>query len=458
VNKLNSFHTFISRKQALPAFALGGLLIAVLLVKLQPGPAHGTAALRVSSVEVVGAQVMPTRALAVGFGEVSPSLFLRANAEVTGRIVYVHPELKQGAFLKEGTPVLRIDDTSYVLALAQARADLAANRANKEELSVEKSNTEASLVIARRNLKIGENELARKKKLLKQGSVSRSSADKEEQSVLRLRQELQNLLSQDSLMPSRGQVIDAQIARAEAQVKDSDYKLKRTEILLPFAARVGEVHVEVGQFVMTNSPLFDASGMAQVEISAELPLMHARYLFQGLSVNGEGMPGLAGLDFSSLGLEARVSLIGGPPEAKWQGRVVRIGDALDNVSRTISMVVAVDSPYTQVIPGQRPPLIRGMYTRIELLAPATPAMVIPRRALHQGKVYVAHNNKLQIREVELEYHQGEFSVISAGIRVGEQVIVTDLVPALAGMPLEVSTDKALQDRLPILAMGEGGAP
>jgi len=449
---------FLTKRYALPALVSVGLFLAALLVMLKPEPAHQSAAVRVTPVEVFEARMLPVRARAVGYGEVHPSTFLKANAEVSGRIVFIHPELKRGEILAEGTVVLRIDATSYELAVAQARADLAANRANLEELEVEKSNIDSSLAIARRSLVIGEKELARKKKLLKQGAVSRSAADAEEQDVLRLRQEVQSLQSQLSLIPSRSQVAVAQIARAQAQVRDSEHSLSRTEIRLPFSARVGEVYVEEGQFAAVSSPLFDVGSVEQVEIAVELPVLHAGPIVRGLRLGGDGSARIDSDTLALLGLEARVSLVGGEPQAQWLGQVVRVGDSLDPVSRTVSFVVAVDNPYQQLVPGIRPPLIGGMYTRVELLARAAQAMVVPRRALHEGRVYVASNEQLEIRQVEVDFHVGELSVIRAGLNPGEQVIVTDVIPALAGMPLRVTTATALQDRLPSLALGEEVAP
>ncbi|QFT55057.1 efflux RND transporter periplasmic adaptor subunit [Microbulbifer sp. THAF38] len=428
----------MNRRLALPTLVAVGVLISMALVMSKNPPIHDVQDTLVTPVHAVKVQELPLRARAVAYGEVKPSTFLEANAEVSGRVVYTAPELERGNMIPAGTLVLKIDDTSYQLALAKAESDLAANRANLQELKVEEANSQRSLEIAERTLKLGEKELERKQKLVAKGTVSRSSVDVEEQNVLRLRQEVQNQTSQLSLFPTRRKVIEAQIARAEAQVRDSKYNLERTQVILPFDARIGDVYVEENQYVAGNARLFDASGLDQVEIAAELPMVHVAPLLRNLRPSNDRVPTPEDLPKMLVGLEARITLVGGPGNNEWQGRVVRLGGTLDSTSRTLSVVVAVDDPYGEALAGNKPPLFRGMYSRVELFAPAASALAIPRRALHEGRVYLVEDGQLRLRSVQVDYHQGDTTVIREGLNPGEQVIVTDVIPAIDGMAVSVS--------------------
>ncbi len=70
-----------------------------------------------------------------------------------------------------------------------------------------------------------------------------------------------------------------------------------------------------------------------------------------------------------------------------------------------------------------------MYSVIDLYTPTREAMVIPRQAIHQGRVYVADaENKLAIKPVTVRFHQGDLAIIDAGLQVGERVIINDLIP------------------------------
>jgi hypothetical protein len=96
-----------------------------------------------------------------------------------------------------------------------------------------------------------------------------------------------------------------------------------------------------------------------------------------------------------------------------------------------------------------------MYTAVDLFAPQREAIIIPRRALHEGRVYLAGaDNRLEIRPVDLRMTQGELAVIRGGIEIGERVIVNDLVPVIEGMPLTVNLVPELEEELRQRALGE----
>ena len=102
-----------------------------------------------------------------------------------------------------------------------------------------------------------------------------------------------------------------------------------------------------------------------------------------------------------------------------------------------------------------PPLLKGMYTAVDLLAPAREALVVPRRAIHEGRIYLADaDDRLEIRPVDIQLTQGELAVVRGGLEPGERVIVTDLVPVIEGMPLSVSPALDAEQDLRRRALGE----
>lgn len=176
-----------------------------------------------------------------------------------------------------------------------------------------------------------------------------------------------------------------------------------------------------------------------MEINAQLPLLHARPLILGIDqikhAWDDARQSQSFID--NIHLEAKVTMVGGPPEAHWPARLVRVGESLDPISRTVSFVVAVDKPYEKIIPGKRPPLLSGIYTQVELLAQPQLRLVIPRKAIHQNKVYLVNaENELEIRPVTLAFTQGELAIIEHGLTENEKVIINDLIPAVANIPLK----------------------
>jgi len=59
----------------------------------------------------------------------------------------------------------------------------------------------------------------------------------------------------------------------------------------------------------------------------------------------------------------------------------------------------------------------------------------------------AADDRLRRRPVEVLFSQGDVSVIAAGLEAGERVVVSDLVPAVEGMLLQVQPDEALAESL-----------
>ena len=53
-----------------------------------------------------------------GYGTSQPKVQIDIIPEVAGKVVYVHPELKVGGFIKANETLLKIDSRDYDLALS----------------------------------------------------------------------------------------------------------------------------------------------------------------------------------------------------------------------------------------------------------------------------------------------------------------------------------------------------
>ncbi|MBT4937701.1 MAG: hypothetical protein HON14_01110, partial [Rhodospirillaceae bacterium] len=75
-------------------------------------------------------------------------------------------------------------------------------------------------------------------------------------------------------------------------------------------------------------------------------------------------------------------------------------------------------------------------------------IVLPRSALHNGRVYIAgKNNRLEIKPVKIAYSQGNLTVLASGLKAGERVVVSDLIPAINGMLLSTVDDERVEQSL-----------
>ncbi len=146
--------------------------------------------------------------VAEGYGIVKPARVWDAVSQVSGRVIEMHPNLRDGGIIQAGTELIRIDPADYELGLAQARNELI-------ELNVRGDNTRASLEIEKRNLQLAEQEFKRRQRLAEQGTLSKSSADEAERAMLNSSSLVQNLENTIALLPIQRNLLENKITQAE---------------------------------------------------------------------------------------------------------------------------------------------------------------------------------------------------------------------------------------------------
>jgi RND family efflux transporter MFP subunit len=396
---------------------------------------------------------------AVGFGVAEPGRIWRAMAEVKGRVVAVHPELKSGALISAGKLLIKIDPTEYELAVARLKASINQIKAQLVELDVEEQNTRASLTIEQRSLALAEQSLKRKQAAREKRAISGDEVDREERTVLTQRQNTQNLKNTLALIPSQRQLLNANLAASKAELEQARLDLEKVSIKAPFDCRLAEVNIQEGQYLSSGESLFEALGIEVTEVVAQFRGEQLHKLFTptqlrefNLNLDMEQMRG-------HFNFKVTVRYQSGDSSAEWDAYFTRIREAVDSRTRAVSVVVAVDRPYEKIIPGIRPPLSRGMFCEVELQAPGRPdSVIIPRSALHDGNTVflVDDQNRLRRQKVEVAFAQSNFYCLAGGLEGGETLIVSDPSPAITGMLIQQVHDDMLQQRLQAEAQAREG--
>lgn len=430
-------------------------IVLVLVLKQNKGiPEQTSPRERAQQVRVITATPATVVPQVRGYGSVRPGKSWEAVAQVTGRILEKHPGFEKGAILEAGSLLLQIDPTNYRLAIAQTEADIEATRAQLLELDASMSNTQASLKIEQQSLALSKKELERKERLVGKGTISHSDLESQKRSLLAQQQSVQSQKNTLNLIPSQRALLEAQLSKQQAVLSSAKRDLENTRITLPFAGRVAEVNVEQEQYVRVGEKLAVVDDLELAEIEAQIPIGRVSELVQSSQSDSLDLEKLAGTNLSSrLGLQTTVRLQEGELSASWDARFARFSDTFDPKTRTIGVIVEVDAPYSQVQPGIRPPLVKGLFLEVNLAGnPMHDRLVIPRSALHQGQVYVINeNNRLEIREVKTTLLQPEFAVIASGISEGERIVISDLIPAIEGMLLAPHDDQQAAHRLKQMA-------
>ena len=423
-----------NRWLVIPPVLLGVLVVIWMAASRQP-PVQAEKSEPSRTVRVIEAPLVELVPKAEGYGPVQPARIWTAVSQVAGRVTCIHTKLRDGEILPEGTELVRIDPKDYEIALAQASAELA-------ELAVQEENARASLKIEQRNEELAQKELERIRKLLRQGTSSQSAADEKERAMLAYRAAVQNLQNTLALVPAQRSLLEAKMALAERN-------LEHTVISAPFDMRVANLKVEADQYVSVGQSLFEGDAVDRVEIEAQVAMSSLRRLFIGRPDFKIDVQRLSEEFSRIIDMDPLVQLDLGNHIAQWQAEFVRFSDTVDAETRTMGVVVAVDRPFDKVRPGYRPPLSKGMFVKVVLSGNfRSQRLIVPRSAVRSGVVYVAdENNRLRRRPVQTLFSQGDISVIDQGLEAGERVVVSDLVPAVEGMLLQVELDQALNQSL-----------
>jgi len=378
----------------LPIVVLGVCVAAgVLLIQTAPTAERRAPTPSLPLVEVL--QVAP-QSYAVTLesqGTVSPRTQTSVVAEVSGRVVSVADALRSGGFFEPGEEMLRIDPRDYENAVTIARAELAQARL---ELREEQARGEQA----------------------KQDWERLGLAGDPEQLALR-RPQLDN--------------VRAKVAAAEARLAQARVDLERTRIQSPYAARVLDKSVDVGQYVAPGTTLARVYAVDYVEVRLPLSNRQLRHIdlpesYRDSETRPEDIP-------------VRINAeVGGRVHA-WQGRVVRTEGDIDTETRQWFVVAQVDDPYARR--EGRPPLKVGQFVTAEIQGRRlTDAYVLPRAALRPGDevVAVTPDRVVDRRPVEVLWEtRGE--VVVRGLEPGDEIIVSEGAFAVEGTRVRVDGEE-----------------
>jgi RND family efflux transporter MFP subunit len=344
-----------------------------------------------------------------GYGSVRAKRSVDLVPEVRGRVVEKSPHLEPGAYIEDGEVLLRIEDTDYVLALEQARANVA-----QAEVTLAQAEEEA--LVARREWE-------------QVGAGGFGGEQETEPTPLVLRIPQLNLAR-------------ANLEAARAALRQAEVNLERCTIAAPFDGRVLRADVDEGQFLAAGVAVGSLYATDMAEVTVPIADADLAWITLGRR-DDDGVP----VDVSAEFAGAR---------HHWQGRAVRLGGAVDDRSRLVPVVVEIPSPYRRE--GDRPALVEGMFVEVEFTAPPPDgAVVIPRTALRPGdQVWVVDaENRLDIRTIRVARAGIEQAVITEGLAAGERVCVSNLQYVTAGMPVRVAGEPGPAAGGPGAAAGAG---
>ena len=377
--------------------AFGPVIVAVLtalivsaLVYTAPEPEVGEAVTNRIGVYVERATRTGARAEVRAFGEVRPRVKIDVISEVSGRITSVSPDFVEGGSLSAGEALITIEDRDYVLAVAEAQARLAARRFELEQALAD-ADVAGKQLAGESNV----SDLALKKPQIAQAEAS--------------------------------------VNAAELSLQRAQSDLERTEISLPFDARITSTMVDEGQYVGMGRTIASIFSTDVAEV--RLPLTDRDIAALGVPIGFEAE--------SEQGLEVKLAANVAGAMRRWQGQLIRLDASLDPRTRSTFGTVEVLDPFKTSEGGM--PMAPGLFVAADIQGRfLDDVLAIPAAGLRAGGRVFIMNDKdlLEIRNVSVAHATSEVAYLVSGLNDGDRVIVSPIRNPVPGMALAAIEDSA----------------
>ena len=379
----------------LPILVLAGAGYAtVTMIRNRPAPETRAAEIRLPLVETIEARFSSVTLSVFAEGTVAPRTVSELTPEVSGRVIEVAESLVVGGFFEEGDVLLRLDSREYELAVTRAQAAIAQSKL-------------------------------------------RLATERQEAAVAMEEWELLGTGRPTPLAIREPQIAEAQaaLASAEAAWQQAEYDLERTVVRAPFAGRVRQERVDVGQFVARGNSVATLYAVDAAEVRLPIPDSELAFLDLPLAYRDD---------------EVAIGSLRGPRvilrsefagrRHEWRGTIVRTEGEIDPRTRMVHAIARVEDPYARGNSPNRPPLAVGMFVEAEIIGRSSGrVMVLPRKVLRGADrvLIVDAAAHVRFRQVELFRLERDRILVESGIDEGDRIIASPLENAVDGMQVQV---------------------
>lgn len=372
----------------------------------------------VDAITAIPADHTPTLRL---YGSTVANRKVDLRALVSGKVIEVGKGLKEGALIKKGELLLKIDDFDYIGALQEAKANLAEALARKDEmqasLQLEKENSKYSKI----QLSLAEKDYKRAKTLSKRGTVTKKLADDRNVIVSQRQQAVAtSKVNLDLLKAKKAQQV-AVVDRLTWKVKQAKRRLEETQLHAPFDAYLSSINAEIGRTMSVNDTV--ATLIDQNKIDIRFTLTNAQY---GRILSHES---------TLTGRVVNVSWNVGEEPIKYKAKIVRTGAVITSQNGGVEIYATVANPTKPV------PLRSGAFVEVSLKDREFKSVYrLPQTAIYRrNKIFIIQNNRLTERTVKVVGASGSDTLVSVNLPKNILILTTRLTLAGEGVKVKVRT-------------------
>lgn len=385
-------------KKVLPVLIIvAAIVVSALLRMSRPDAEQNDPLQLVVTVDAMSVAVVDSYITVPSQGTVEPRTRTNLVSEVAGQVVEVSPAFVAGGFFRQGDILVKLEDQDYRAAVRRAEASVASARSLLEQ---EKGQADVA-----------------------QREWDRMTA--EEQSRIRARE---LYLRKPQLEEAR-----ARLASAEADLEQAMTDLAKTTITAPYDGLVSAKNTDIGQFVTTGASIAETFAVDYAEVRLPVPETKISFL---------DLPSATGYKNDDYAPEVDLVSRIGDTEYQWTGKLTRTEGVLDTRTRVLFSVVQIEDPYNLYSNEMgREPLRIGTYVNAAIQGRLLEdVVVLPRYTLQSNNIIWTADNegRLRPKTVEVLTINGDDVYISAGLKDGDQVVITRLENPLNGMQVQVN--------------------
>jgi membrane fusion protein (multidrug efflux system) len=214
-----------------------------------------------------------------------------------------------------------------------------------------------------------------------------------------------SLVDSGAMPKNQYNALEAQAKQAEAEVARLSALIAKKTIRAPFAGKTGIRQVNLGQLVGNGDAIATLQSLDPVYVDFSLPQQRLAQLTTG----------------SKVSLTTDVF-----PGKTFEGELTAIHPVVDAATRSVLVRATLKNPDGQLHPG--------MFTKVQVALPEQQqVLLIPTTAItyapYGDSVFVVDLNDPQKATVEQKFvrlgpAQGDFVVVTAGLKVGDTVVTT----------------------------------
>lgn len=358
-----------------------GILAAVLIVKTAPKPEKRSVERVIPLVQIKQIEGKQQRPSWSAGATTDAKTKVALVAQVSGQIEALHEQAIPGMFLKKGSVLATIDDSTYRQTFLQKQASVTQARANLD-------------------MELGQ---------------AQNALNDYKLSGMRLSKEAKVLALRKPQLAS----VKAALKIAKADLAKAKLDLKRTTITMPFDGYVLQNHVNQGSYVNNNAQVFDVLASDEFWLEIKVPSAFASIL------DAEHSAQIA-------------TLTQGKNDQPRLAQVLSVLPSVDATDRQIKVLLKIEAPLKS-----DPFSIRyGEYLQVTVFAKLfDDALLINNQFVNDDNTIwlVDAQNKLQKRPVDILYRQRDQVWLKAELKEGDVLLKSPLPFMSSGMEVRIQT-------------------